>query len=218
MALQSAGYGLIKTPSPRVSSLPHPITLATWLNSAWKTLPPRRIDLLGEYARPFSLQWVGSLSTLSTMLEQHGWIKLIRWTSTSALQWLAPKIDPATLPVLPRLADGRAATLVRIDSRLSAGAGPQRLVLRLWHSNIVVQDGSHAWPLWTGTVSDEKLSRRLGVLTVATSTLATIHDLETVAAVLPASREVRISNTSSHMGKALPLLLVWQASAKPLPE
>lgn len=202
---QETGYSLVQEPRSASSPPPRQITLPQWLTGGWDALPARRIGLLGGYAHPFSLQWVDSPATLAHLLGEHGWQEPTPWTPRSALQWLAPQIDPADLPVLPHLANGHPEALVLTHSALSAG-GSQRQVLRLWRSDVLVENGGHMVPLWTGSISDERLSRVLAVLTIARSGPATIQDLSALAAALPAANLVRDGG--------MPVVLAWAPAAQ----
>jgi hypothetical protein len=78
--------------------------------------------------------------------------------------------------------------------------------LRLWRSDVLVQNGGHMVPLWTGSISDERLSRVLAVLTIARSGPATIQDLSALAAALPAARLAKDGG--------MPVVLAWEPAAQ----
>jgi undecaprenyl-diphosphatase len=192
---QETGYAFIQLPRSVLSPAPRQIALSEWLDGGWDTLPARRIGMLGEYAHPFSLQWAGSLPALAHVLETHGWRDPPPWTLQSSLQWLTPRMDPAALPVLPHRANGQQEALVLIYVDPS-GDGAHRQVVRLWRSDVVVQGDGRALPLWTGTVSDERLSRVFAILTVAKTSPITVDALRAFAAALPAVRLVREAGTA----------------------
>jgi undecaprenyl-diphosphatase len=134
----------------------HHMALAAWQNGGWSSLPVQRVDLLGDYEEPFTLQWAGSLTPLKAALLAQGWRAPAPWDLRSSLEWLLPNAAPGALPVLPHLDNGRAEALVMIK----AGGDvlpDQRLILRLWPSGTVLSDGTASQPLWIGTVVAERV-------------------------------------------------------------
>ena len=141
--------------------------LTSWQVGEWAELPARRIDLLGEYEEPFTIQWAGSLDDLRATLSAAGWTAPVPWTLRSSVEWLSPQAGPASLPVLPRLDGGRAEALVMVKTGGSVPAD-QRLVLRLWRSDVVLSTGSASLPLWIGTVVAERIKPVAALIAIAT--------------------------------------------------
>jgi undecaprenyl-diphosphatase len=143
------------------------MTLASWQHGGWAELPARRIDLLGEYEEPFTIQWAGPLDDLRARLSAAGWTVPVPWTLRSSLEWLSPQAGPRSLPVLPRLDGGRAEALVMVKT---GGSVPldQRLVLRLWRSDVVLSAGYASLRLWIGTVVTERIKPIASLVTIAT--------------------------------------------------
>ncbi|HVB18046.1 MAG TPA: VTT domain-containing protein [Stellaceae bacterium] len=141
--------------------------LAFWQKDGWSELPARRIDLLGEYREPFTIQWAGSIDSLRAELEMHGWTAPVPWTLRSALEFLSPHASLGSLPVLPQLNNGRSEDLVmvRMDGPLAPGA---RVVLRLWRSDVILSNGAQSLPLWIGTAVTERVQHLASLVTVAT--------------------------------------------------
>jgi len=145
-----------------------------WWEGGFRALPARRIDLEGENREPLSIQWAGDLDALRQRLAQGGFVDPKPWSVKGLLSWLAPGVDPMSLPVLPRLHDGQQTALVMIHPAERAGE-PARVVLRIWPSNTVIIDrrgGEH--PIWVGTATRERLSQPLSLLTLARSE----HDID----------------------------------------
>ncbi|HLI12515.1 MAG TPA: VTT domain-containing protein [Alphaproteobacteria bacterium] len=129
-----------------------------WWQQGWASLPPRRIDLAGRLEEPITLQWAGTLSALEARLAAKGWVAPPPWTFTSTLAWLAPEADPEDLPVLPRLHDGRPTRLILIEPASDGKGRPTRLILRVWRSNVLLDNGEGApYPLWIGAVAVQRL-------------------------------------------------------------
>ena len=136
--------------APLARSMP----LASWRAGGWAALPVRRVDLLGDYEEPFTLQWAGPLAPLRAALLAQGWRRPVSWDFPSLVEWLLPNARPAALPVLPHLDNGRAEVLVLIKTGGDVPAN-QRLILRLWRSGTVLSAGAGTRPLWIGSVVAE---------------------------------------------------------------
>jgi membrane protein DedA with SNARE-associated domain/membrane-associated phospholipid phosphatase len=163
------------------------MTLANWRTGGWAELPARRLDLFGEYEDPFTLQWVGSLDPLKKALLAHGWAAPVPWTFRSALEWLSPQPVPASLPVLPRLNSGLSEKLIMITTGDAIPAN-QRLVLRLWRSNVILMDGTRSLPLWIGTVTSERIAGVTSLVAPPTNAQTISPPLQSVSAAFPSAR------------------------------
>jgi undecaprenyl-diphosphatase len=140
------------------------MTLSDWWQARWTDLPTRRIDLTGETEEPITVQWVGRPDELKLRLIADGWRVPVRWSRRSGFAWLGSHANLAELPVIPQLQNGYRELLTLVH----AADGPEkRLVLRLWQSDAVIQDGAGAVrPLLIGTVVEERLENVDNVLTV----------------------------------------------------
>lgn len=134
------------------------MALTKWRQGGWAGLPVRRVDLFGEYEEPFTIQWAGSLGGLRAKLLARGWTTPIPWTLRSSLEWLSPQAGPASLPVLPRLDNGRSEGLIMVRTGGPLPSG-QRVVLRVWRSDTILSVGSTSLPLWIGTAVTERVVR-----------------------------------------------------------
>jgi LssY C-terminus len=213
---QASGFGLVPPPA-----LPPPpplreMALADWRAGGWASLPGSRVGLLGNYAQHFVLQWAGPLPALEEALAAQGWEPPPPWSADSVLAFLAPGIDPASLPVLPRFADGRPEALVLARVLPGTGRVPARLVLRLWPSDSVVLAGERRLPLWLGAMSVERFVRVAGALTIVRSARATPRPLATLAAALPHADEVlenMVPPASGRPAAGVLVLLGWSDPA-----
>lgn len=133
------------------------LTQSAWWNEGWRTLPAWRIDLEGEYEQPFTVQWAGSLQSIRRPLLQQGWREPIPLGGRNLLLWWDTALAAMALPVLPHVHDGRYEALALI--RPVAGQPGQRLVLRLWPSDAVIQENGQ--PVWNGMVTRETLRHPL---------------------------------------------------------
>lgn len=133
------------------------LTQSAWWNEGWQTLPAWRIDLEGEYEQPFTVQWAGSRESIRRPLLQQGWREPIPLGGRNLLLWWDTALGAMALPVLPQVHDGRNEALALI--RPVVGAPGQRLVLRLWASDVVIQE--NVQPVWNGMVTREILRRPL---------------------------------------------------------
>ena len=129
-----------------------------WWQEDWVRLPVYRQDLEGEYEQPLNLQWSGSLASLRESLLARGWKDPVPLNITTALRWLLPAPAIDELPVLPQVHDGRHEALIMLnpqeksqDQWGSTIDSSKQLVLRLWHSGIVLDPQED--PLWVGNVT-----------------------------------------------------------------
>ncbi|KVW97864.1 bifunctional DedA family/phosphatase PAP2 family protein [Thiobacillus denitrificans] len=138
----------------------HPSTLIAqqdWWSQGWQTLPAWRIDIEGEYEQPLTIQWAGSLEFLRARLAARGWREALPVTGKSLLLWFDTRRPAMQLPLLPHVHDGRHEMLALIYPL--KGKPDQRLVLRLWSSDKMLQ--APRTPIWVGTVTEERISRPL---------------------------------------------------------
>lgn len=142
--LTQSGKGL---PEPVEDNTHYRIGLEGWQQSGWQALQQYRGDLLQQRKFPLNLQWMSTRQRIEDVLETHGWrpsgkSRLGNWFSTSAT------IDK--LPVIPHLHEGRYEQLrfVRVDNRRQ-----RILTLRLWKSDLFVQQNNEEVPLWVGEIS-----------------------------------------------------------------
>lgn len=139
---------------------------SSWWDHAWAQLPSHRIDLAGRVEAPLTFQWAGSLAALQGELSGKGWRRPVPWSVRSALAWLNPHDPISALPVLAHLEDGHRESLVMVHP-VSGVREPERLVLRLWRSDVRVRGlGPKDRPLYIGTVVEEREVRIAPIITV----------------------------------------------------
>jgi hypothetical protein len=179
------------------------ISIADWQRDGWASLPARRLSLFGDFDQPFTLQWLGGIAGLKAALLAHGWTPPVRWTPGSVLEFTAPRLDPAALPVLPRLESGRAEGLVMIKTK--GVATGERLVLRLWQSDVLVPPSEGAAPegmrpIWIGTVTKEAVQKMAFLLDIPHDTGTPDRPLRRLAAAIPHGRVVRRPGRAAVLG------------------
>lgn len=174
------------------------MTLAAWQQGGWRSLPPHRRDLFGQFEQPFTVQWIGDLDVLKTELLAHGWMPPASWASWSVLNWLSPQASPDSLPVLPRLGRGRAEGLVMVKTGAPEPAD-ERLVLRLWRSSVVVSTtDSITLPLWIGTVVIERIKPVYSLVSIASERSDLNAPLDRLADAVPGVRGIRFDEVGRH--------------------
>lgn len=170
---------------------------ADWRAGAWQSLPARRIDLEGEAEEPLTLQWAGDPRVLARTLQAAGWTEEAPWSWQGLLLWLAPGADPLTLPVLPRLHEGRTPELLMVRMDPAAPSGTGRVVLRLWSAGAELRDGGGpSRPLWLGAVVEQRLRRPVGLITVAAQRADTNRPRDLLSDALPGATLVRRAPTA----------------------
>ena len=155
---------------------------------------------------PFILQWAGPLPALKTELLDHGWMAPAAWTFPASLEWLSPQANPASLPVLPRLNGGYPERLVLIRTGGFMPAN-QRLVLRVWRSDVTVSDGTKSVPLWIGTVTLEQIRTMESLVAFATRVPGVGASLYMLSKALPSAQMVQRQPLATELpGQRLVLL------------
>jgi hypothetical protein len=203
MVLQLTRVSLVVPPAPPNPEPPRVIDLATWRNGGWVALPAQQSPLLGTGYNPLVLQWAGSGAMLAKRLEAMGWHPPVPWTSSTALAWLIPETSAADLPVLPHLYRGEPERIILIHDEATPD---RRLVLRLWLSETQVTGPAGTFAVHVGTLSEERLQRVLGILTMARSSRGTEAELHSLAAAFPA-KDWAVA--PSELGLAPRMLLAW---------
>ncbi len=171
------------------------MTADAWRSDGWATLPSYRVDLVGEFEEPFVLQVVGTPDDLADDLRTAGWRRPAAWDAVGTMAWLAAG-DLATLPVLPKLHDGRAPALML---ELPAPTDRKRLVLRLWDSHVRIAGNGESQPLWLGTVTREDLHQPMGLVSVTVTETDANGPRDLLADTIVALRRTR---TDSGAGDA----------------
>ncbi len=118
-----------------------------------------RSGAIKRVATYFDIQWLGNMDAIRKLLEQHGWEPLHELNLQSTLTFLSDTVPPLTMPVLPRFHRDRLPVLVMGKSLDNT----DRLVLQLWNSDFVGNDGR---TLWVGTLRIESLSHPLPLVSI----------------------------------------------------
>jgi membrane-associated phospholipid phosphatase len=141
----------------------------TWLNNAWRNLPPQRVDLAGQAEENFVAQWKGSLDQLESVLKPQGWTSLPQWTWSDAISYLDTEAKIDALPPRPLLHQGLRARLTM--TRPNAD-GTGRDVLRIYRSTIEVQGANAKQPVYLVSLTGEKPHKRFLLLSIPITVLA----------------------------------------------
>ena len=135
-----------------------------WYESGWQALPSVRQDLRGHNDFSFNLQWMGSASNITEVLEAADWHS----ASTNLrnyFNWFNPSATIYEIPLLPHVHDGQHEEL-----RFSKTIPPDRLfVIRLWRSQIEIQSTQGKQPLWFGYISEMEKVENLGLRYLVTT-------------------------------------------------
>lgn len=137
--------------------------MKTWLKGGWENFPAWRIDLKGEREQPITLQWAGPLDQLIRYLHSQGWRTPEELNTKLVLGMLSPDTKVQELPLFPHLHEGRAENAI-----LFRGTGGERMVLRIWSTNVRLQ--RTRTPVWIGTVEIQKEQRVADLVTITRDT------------------------------------------------
>lgn len=129
---------------------PHLLGGALWWEHDWDKLPQRRIDLAGRDKQFLNLQWAGPLKAIRETLTSQGWNTYPRATFATGLRWLTTTGPIDQLPLMPRMHEGRYASLTL---RRPTDEDDRQLTLRLWPSGYVLDQQD---PLWIGTITTQR--------------------------------------------------------------
>jgi len=176
------------------------LAAAQWWAESDEELPQERVDLAPAGSAPLALQWAGALPDIEASLRGAGWQPPRPLRLESLLGWLEPGAPLAALPLLPKAHAGSHEVLARV------GPDPDpatRLVLRLWPSGFLLEDGT---PLWLGALERQQAATLLaGLLAGVGSSPVPIAELD-------------VSSLAATRARALPdgelLLLQTRAPAR----
>lgn len=135
---------------PRVTTM----VAADWLTTAWKDMPAKRILLDGDPGEQMIVQTTLAQDELVRRLGAAGWQPSTARLSDEILWSFLPSRKPLMdHPPWPMTHLGRSplGTLVR------QGPGDLRLVLRIWPTDVVVQDGMGQAPLLLISITADRL-------------------------------------------------------------
>jgi membrane protein DedA with SNARE-associated domain/membrane-associated phospholipid phosphatase len=145
------------------------MTEQAWLESGWQALPSVREDLRGHNDFVFNLQWTGTADEITAALETDNW-HLASTKLRYYFNWFNPSATIKELPLLPHMHDGQYEIL-----RFTRIIPPDRFfVIRLWRSQIEIQNREGKQPLWFGYISQMGKVERFGL-----RYLVTTHDFDT---------------------------------------
>jgi membrane protein DedA with SNARE-associated domain/membrane-associated phospholipid phosphatase len=134
------------------------------VNKWWEETKPRpealyRASVLKSNVLPFDFNWLGSLEDIATTLQQQGWDYLPNFTFESVVMMLTENPSSKIIPVIPRFHRDRLPSLILTKNIIE---NSQRLVLQLWVSDYITQDGV---ALWVGTVRLEQVNHKMSLIT-----------------------------------------------------
>ncbi len=140
------------------------MTETSWLESGWQAVSSVRQDLRGHNDFTFNLQWMAEAKHISTILEAND------WHSTAGrpgnyFNWINASATIYELPLLPHVHNGQYENL-----RFSKAIPPNKLyVIRLWRSQIAIQNAQGEHSLWFGYVSQMEKVEKFGLRYLITS-------------------------------------------------
>jgi membrane protein DedA with SNARE-associated domain/membrane-associated phospholipid phosphatase len=154
-----------ETDLARYAPAPEAIALAEelWLAEAWRDLPVRRLDLMGDSEETISLQVIADPKAIGEVLARGGWKPVSSFKARDLVLFLSASSPLHALPPLPLMESGRlpAQTYVREDISRN-----ERLVIRLWPSEVTVHWQDEDKPLLVGSITGEKIVRPYEALTM----------------------------------------------------
>ncbi len=136
-----------------------PITLDSWWQDEWQSLPARRNEFDDDQRWPLDVQVAGPLAPLQAELEAAGWRVQEQAGWEQALHLLDNDLADREQPVLPATLDTRAEALLMLRD----GEHPGELhALRLWRAPATLQPDD--MPLWIGSAQTLRHKRLFDLL------------------------------------------------------
>lgn len=123
------------------------VTLDNWWNRKGKNLPLYRLNRFGLASQILTLQWLGNLEDIKTILLNNGWEVAQSWDWIAALHRISNVESTEHLPLVSPLYFDKTPILVVI--RTMPGS-KKLIVLRLWQPYVKIENVNQ--PLWVGTV------------------------------------------------------------------
>lgn len=133
------------------------VTLQNWWQNNPDKTPLYSTSRLGHPSQPLNVQWLGYLVDIEQTLQRAGWESHVaNFNLNDTVNRLMPNKNHGQLPLMPILYHNRSPVLFFTKSQ---GADQPMVTLRLWQSDIMVNDGEI--PLWVGTIDYYKPSNKL---------------------------------------------------------
>ena len=104
------------------------------------------------------------------------------------------------LPVLPRMHDGRTASLVLVKAAGSPANRNERVVLRLWRSNVTLATATAPTWVWVAVVTHQRLRHLLSMVTVVQADADVSQARHVLAQSLGAGYVLRTRQTDGGAG------------------
>jgi membrane protein DedA with SNARE-associated domain len=164
------------------TTLTREIPQAEWLAGEWRTQTPRRVDLAGKPEEVFAAQWLGNIKALESALTVQGWQPTPVWRWHDAFSYLNNAATLSALPPRPLLHQGLKAklTMVKLDP---ANPG-QRMVLRVFKSQVVLNSGTSTQHVFLLSVTTETVRQRFHLYAMPATLPPTASDSAAMLATL----------------------------------
>ncbi len=144
--------------------------LAAWVDNAWNKNQTRRVDMSGKNEEVFTVQWLGPLSTLQTVLENSGFTPQPKWTWRDGFLYLDPNAPLSKLPPRPALHEGLKAKLTAMD--VAPKNSNARATIRVFATNSLIAS-SPPTPVFLVSYTQEVLNPRFHLFSVPSDQVST---------------------------------------------
>lgn len=130
----------------KISWPTHVVPEEIWWQQNTNLVPTHRTNIFGKPIELLNIQWAGNLKDIKTTLKQNGWEPLYSYTQKQNNSKVQKIIQYLQTPLFPKLLHETPPVLELIKIN---GSESSPLILRLWHSNVLLQN---KLPIWVGTI------------------------------------------------------------------
>ena len=180
------------------------VDVADFVAAGWKSLPQRRIDLAGHLSEQFVGFWIGTPDALQQHIAALGFEAVPKWKWTNYIAYLDPHAPLANLSPRPTLHEGLRAKLTAIQA--PAAAADYRLTLRVYQSNVIVNDGA-GQRVYLVSLTHENLKPQLQLIAIPADVQASKEEAQSFISAL--SGQAGVETLETKQGSVLPLA-IWR--------
>jgi len=185
------------------------IVLPDWCKGDWQQISWARIDLKGEYEEPLSFQIAMPHAIIKTTFKSLGWVQKTGMGWRQLMSFFGSKKGLDSLTPLPLLHNGKAAVLTMVKN---SGTNNQRLVFRLWPTDVVIGNPSGPSIILAGSITQEQVTHPVTGINILRDKPSSADRIDKIISELKARQELFVFQPTMYKNKTSPLLIFSQKS------